>query len=57
MQFKPTKETERIFKDETVATLGKKFGTVTVVLDGQMSAEITTFRTETGMPTADIPTK
>ena len=44
----PADETERIFKDETVATLGKKFGTVTVVLDKDMSAEITTFRSESG---------
>ncbi len=44
----PADETERIFKDETVATLGKKFGTVTVLFDGNMSAEVTTFRTETG---------
>lgn len=41
-------ETERIFKDDVVATMGKKFGTVTVVYDGKMSAEITTFRSETG---------
>ena len=44
----PADETERIFKDETVATLGKKFGTVTVLFDGNMSAEVTTFRSETG---------
>lgn len=44
----PADETERIFKDETVATLGKKFGTVTVIFDGNMSAEVTTFRSETG---------
>lgn len=44
----PAEETEKIFKDETVATLGKKFGTVTVLFDGNMSAEVTTFRAETG---------
>lgn len=39
-------ETEKLFGDQVVASIGKKFGTVTVLCDGNYTAEITTFRSE-----------
>ena len=41
-------DTERLFSDSIVASIGKKFGTVTVLCDGNFTAEVTTFRCENG---------